>query len=177
MRIDEIIRSLLEQAQDRESSIDEDDPDCIFRRDAAALREAAHILQRSRDRGHKMVLYDNDAYRDEFMESVYGILNHDSTWDRANQIIDLFDAAPVIEPLPNTPLTLDELREMDGEPVWITKTDGDFGVWMLVDKEYELCREAHGDMAVFENYEKTWMAYRRRPEEALESGEGLQSDA
>ena len=36
---------------------------------------------------------------------------------------------------------------------------------MLVDIEYELCREAHGEMAVFENCGKTWLAYRRRPEE------------
>ena len=66
---------------------------------------------------------------------------------------------------PNDPLTLEELREMDGEPVWITKMDGSGGVWMLVDAEYELCREAHGEMAVFENCGKTWMAYRRKPEE------------
>lgn len=68
-------------------------------------------------------------------------------------------------PPPNDPLTLEELREMDGEPVWITKMDGDGGVWMLVDAEYELCREAHGEMAVFENCSKTWLAYRRKPEE------------
>ena len=68
-------------------------------------------------------------------------------------------------PLPNDPLTLEELRGMDGEPVWITKMDGSGGVWMLVDTEYELCREAHGEMAVFENCGKTWLAYRRRPEE------------
>ena len=69
---------------------------------------------------------------------------------------------------PNDPLTLDELREMDGEPVWIIpmRGSGGFRTWMLVDAEYELCREAHGEMAVFENCGKTWLAYRRRPEEA-----------
>ena len=68
---------------------------------------------------------------------------------------------------PNDPLTLDELREMDGEPVWIIpmRGSGGFRTWMLVDAEYELCREAHGEMAVFENCGKTWLAYRRRPEE------------
>lgn len=66
---------------------------------------------------------------------------------------------------PNDPLTLEELREMDGEPVWIAKMDGSGGVWMLVDAGYELCREAHGELAVFENCGKTWLAYRRRPEE------------
>ena len=68
---------------------------------------------------------------------------------------------------PNAPLTLEELREMDGEPVWIIpmRGSGGFETWMLVDAKYELCREAHGGMAVFENCGKTWLAYRRRPKE------------
>ena len=40
-----------------------------------------------------MKLYDNDAYRDEFMSLVYGLLAADGTNDRANQIIDAFDTA------------------------------------------------------------------------------------
>ncbi len=74
--------------------------------------------------------------------------------------------------LPAGPLTLDELREMDGEPVWIVpmRGSGGFCTWMLVDAEYELCREAHGEMAVFENCGKTWQAYRRRP-----VGKGMES--
>ena len=68
---------------------------------------------------------------------------------------------------PNDPLTLEELRGMDGKPVWIVpmRGSGGFCTWMLVDAEYELCREAHGEMAVFENCGKTWLAYRRKPEE------------
>ncbi|MCI8810363.1 MAG: hypothetical protein HFF84_09605 [Oscillibacter sp.] len=115
-----------------------------------------------------MKLYNNDAYRDEFMGIVYGILHNDGTNDWANQIIDAFDNASTVEaePMPpNASLTLEELRDMDGEPVWIAKMDGSGGVWMLVDAEYELCREAHGEMAVFENCGKTWLAYRRKPEE------------
>lgn len=44
MTLDEIIRSLEDQAKDRESSIDKDDPECIFRTDAKALREAVSLL-------------------------------------------------------------------------------------------------------------------------------------
>lgn len=68
-----------------------------------------------------MKLYDNDAYRDEFMEAVYNLLSGDTSNDRANQVIDLFDAAPAVEAesvLPNEPLTLEQLRKMDREPVW-----------------------------------------------------------
>lgn len=68
-----------------------------------------------------MKLYDNDEYRDDFMELVYSLLHGDGDNYRTNQIIDAFDSAPEVEaePLPpNDPLTLDELREMGGEPVW-----------------------------------------------------------
>lgn len=82
-------------------------------------------------------------------------------------VLGLIDSEHTITPPPNDPLTLEELREMDGEPVWIIPMSGSGGfcTWMLVDAEYELCREAHGEMAVFENCGKTWLAYRRRPEE------------
>ena len=40
---------------------------------------------------------------------------------------DLVLGMPTLTP-PNEPLTLEELREMDGEPVWVTPT----GFWALV---------------------------------------------
>ena len=43
MTLEEIIRSLEDQALDRDSSID--DPDCIFRHDAAALRATVERLR------------------------------------------------------------------------------------------------------------------------------------
>jgi len=44
---------------------------------------------------------DADASRNEFMESVYDILTEDGTNDRANEIIDVFDALPAadVEPV------------------------------------------------------------------------------
>lgn len=83
-----------------------------------------------------------------------------ATW----QVIELLQNCPMP---PNDPLTLEELRKMDGEPVFIipTRGSGGFCTWMLVDTKYDLCREVHGEMAVFENCGKTWLAYRRKPEE------------
>ena len=81
-----------------------------------------------------MKLYDNDEYREEFMELVYNLLASDETKFRANLIIDAFDAAPPVEAelLPsNDPLTLEELREMDGEPVWCMDGRGN-ACWCLV---------------------------------------------
>ena len=82
----------------------------------------------------------------------------------------LVERLPTLTP-PNEPLTLEQLREMDGEPVWVKclkpsqYTDpperwrileksitGHFGVW-------------NGDCALIErNYGTDWLAYRRPPE-------------
>ena len=77
----------------------------------------------------------------------------------------LLQSQPTISALINEPLTQEELREMDGEPVWIVpmRGSGGFCTWMLVDAEYELCREVHGEIT--ENCGKTWLAYRCRLEE------------
>ena len=47
-----------------------------------------------------------------------------------NALVDLIDNQPTLTP-PNKPLTLDELREMDGEPVWVE----DVRHWALIDIE------------------------------------------
>lgn len=226
-----------------------------------------------------MKLYDNDSYRDTFTEGVYGLLSSDTTWDRANQIIDLFDDAPevdvpnttlggtyvniewlkrteaelkkykelaahpqggpgddsieIVKPAegnphtylkpcricgnteivyeryghqagerwrcwctkclacidpgwaqdrlavraiwnqepPNDPLTLEELREMDGEPVWVEHCNGGEYVivaWNIHD-EIAGARQARLDA---DNYGTdrlgSWLAYRRKPEEGEE---------
>ena len=47
------------------------------------------------------------------------------------EILNIIRNAPTIEPKPNAPLTLDELREMEGGPVFI-KSPGHLGHWALV---------------------------------------------
>lgn len=78
---------------------------------------------------------------------------------------DFLEGKMAPEPL-NSPLTLEQLREMDGEAVWISYFAGGPNVCMLVDAKHDVCRDAHGGFAVFENLGRTWLAYRRRPEEA-----------
>ena len=68
----------------------------------------------------------------------------------------------------NEPLTLDELREMDGEPVycveitgreeWLFRRDGGFA-----DMYGEFTSD---DFMVLDNYGKLWWCYRQKPEEA-----------
>ena len=66
----------------------------------------------------------------------------------------------------NEPLTLEELRGMDGEPVWVEfpKCPEASG-WMLIPaSRHCVCNGLLGDCD-FENCGRTWLAYRRRPEE------------
>ena len=87
-----------------------------------------------------------------------------SYWDAIDMAIDALDP-------PNEPLTLEQLREMDGEPVWVQclkpnkyvntpvrwrilekSIVGTFGVW-------------DGECGLIErNYGTDWLAYRRPPE-------------
>lgn len=73
---------------------------------------------------------------------------------------------------PNEPLTLEQLREMDGEPVYVVPKDkpahcgGWCGVTVWKCDRYSyvsLLRDADSGWG-FEKYGKTWIAYRRPPE-------------
>ncbi len=73
----------------------------------------------------------------------------------------------------NEPLTLDELRKMDGQPVWLFSNRDNFACWGIVRVFTEIeghpisvsCAER---IYSGENYyEKLWLAYRRPPKEEL----------
>ena len=70
----------------------------------------------------------------------------------------------------NEPLTLDDLRQMDGEPVWIKLFGPDEAFWVLRN-EWVDTRNPE-PMILFHmrwyshvDYGKTWLAYRQKPEE------------
>jgi len=65
----------------------------------------------------------------------------------------------------NVALTLEELQEIDGEPVWATQMNGAKGLWMFVDAKHRLCRDVYGCRLAFGDFGKTWLAYRRKREE------------
>ena len=77
----------------------------------------------------------------------------------------------------NEPLTLDELRHMDGEPVWtVTAGVSGSGRWELCTCETVCacplhkvlrCVTADGEVTDYDldTYGKTWLAYRQKPEE------------
>ena len=64
----------------------------------------------------------------------------------------------------NAPLTLDELRKMDGEPVWVQSPGvPEYGRWAIVEGVGENCLFLHDDFTCHE-YGKTWLAYRHKKE-------------
>ena len=78
---------------------------------------------------------------------------------------------------PNEPLTLEELRQMDGEPVWCVDGCGN-ECWCLVNCEdgfpcgydnesglWEGCFYGMAGDRKFGLHINGWLAYRRRPEE------------
>ena len=74
---------------------------------------------------------------------------------------------PTLTP-PNDPLTLEQLRKMDGEPVWIVDVGPHkwYGPgWAIVDRDNCLVRSAKNwNPVFFERYGERWIAYRRPPE-------------
>lgn len=75
----------------------------------------------------------------------------------------------------NEPLTLDELREMDGKPVWImsAKEDGKIPARYMLASDYYADRDLYlyqPDSGLTQGYQgrsyrKTWLAYRHKPKE------------
>lgn len=80
-------------------------------------------------------------------------------------LVDAVADAPTIDPPPNDPLTLEDLRGMDGDPVWIAQ-EGDAGRWAIiagVSINY-MYTYGHGTLDT-RCCGKHWWAYRRKPED------------
>ena len=71
----------------------------------------------------------------------------------------------------NKALTLEQLREMDGEPVWgkslITGKPGEWFILRVVEMSrtwFIACAGAEQGFGDKDTYGETWLAYRRPPE-------------
>lgn len=63
------------------------------------------------------------------------------------------------------PLSLEQLRELDGEPVWVQPVIERGGWWSMVQLEKERCQSIGNSMVLLQNfstYGKRWLAYRVR---------------
>lgn len=80
-------------------------------------------------------------------------------------ILEWAQTLPTLTP-PNELLTLDQLREMDGEPVWVEL----YRAWALVEVKQ------NGSIMFYGNsfscpYSRTWKVYRFRPDRRPPEGE------
>lgn len=78
---------------------------------------------------------------------------------------ELVSHAPtVIVPPPNEPLTLEELRELAGEPVWlVVRGAGRYAIF--VGFSFDGIVQFHCATLAESAYGTVWTAYRRKPEE------------
>ena len=89
--------------------------------------------------------------------------NYKPTHDAAVMAISALRAQQQAET--NEPLTLDELRQMEGEPVWFVR--GECGCWRILDIIY---KSGHEEFVLFDDgssdpladYGKDWLAYRHK---------------
>lgn len=87
------------------------------------------------------------------------------------RVMQMVVHAPTLTPL-NEPLTLNELREMDGEPVYVVPQNeySELGKWCVVsigDSDDYSCALVPGVEYwswKFDAYGEQWLAYRRPPE-------------
>ena len=92
-------------------------------------------------------------------------------------VLGLIDSEQTITLPPNDPLTLEQLREMDGEPVWLhtfsaVQKKTQISQWAILECSSNanaiFLRAGVNSRLTkwFCNYGTRWLAYRRRPEDA-----------
>jgi len=133
-------------------------------------KEAVTILQEKRDLTRKLEAAEKSAdwaAKDRVDSSSLRASQH-------GRYADALDMAISALSPPNEPLTIEQLREMDGEPVWIANPDAlEYGRWGIVDGVYQAEDDQvlmlRGDYSCH-YYGKTWLAY-RRPSEGEENAQ------
>ena len=97
-------------------------------------KEAVTILQEKRDLARMLEAAEKSAdwaAKDRVDSSSLRASQH-------GRYADALDMAISALSPPNEPLTIEQLREMDGEPVWIANPDAlEYGRWGIVDGVYQ----------------------------------------
>lgn len=89
-------------------------------------------------------------------------------WDGHSPAEAIHRIGTLAEAEKNEPLTVDELREMDGEPIWIIHAqEKQVGCWVILagyDPDLDVLQVEGGGLIDCAFCGKTWFAYRRKPE-------------
>lgn len=85
------------------------------------------------------------------------------------KINKLIEETPTETVPENKPLTLEQLKRMDGEPVWIKGSDAKTSGWALIkgkrEKQIANCPDDWNISYYLKDYGKTWIAYPRKMEQ------------
>lgn len=131
-------------------------------------KEAVTILQEKRDLARMLEAAEKSAdwvAKDRVDSSSLRASQH-------GRYADALDMAISALSPPNEPLTIEQLREMDGEPVWIVEQP-DWGHWelsadaedYLANRDQDFYGLKHDDPAGrYGLHVLGWLAYRRPPE-------------
>lgn len=103
----------------------------------------------------------------KWTDTIEGLkLSHDGTQDYETAI----EALRAMEERDNPkPLTLDQLKERVGKPVWFKPVNNDEGWWRVISRTEPLDGDAFyfTDSYCWRNaYGKTWLAYDHEPKES-----------
>lgn len=105
--------------------------------------------------------------RDRLLEDVKRQLRYDPTYILA-KVTQCIRSEPDVESSPNDPLILEELLEMDREPVYVTSSIGERPMWYIVDvKEYDLKNPWYSIPLNEWGEGHPYSAYRRKPGKEL----------
>jgi hypothetical protein len=113
---------------------------------------------------------DGDALK-RWCEKIIDQACHPATVQIGEVFLDKVRSIPTLTQ-PNEPLTIEQLREMDGEPVWIVEQP-DWGHWelsadaedYLANRDQDFYGLKHDDPAGrYGLHVLGWLAYRRPPE-------------
>lgn len=114
-------------------------------------------------------------FKNELSELIEATTMSQSVVQSLQQYIDAYDMAIFVmrylmEREENASLTLEELRKMDGEPVWIVSLTDDFTSWGIVrvtemGESWSLAVAGTSRIIGFkDDYGETWTAYRSKQE-------------
>ena len=117
--------------------------------------EAIKVLEKQFDKSCGNYRYQN-AEKLDFEDALWVAISALRQQDHFREVTKKVD-----------PLTLDELREMEGQPVYIVENTEYWAIVNSFDQAgvYLLSYGNPDDYGYFGLYGKTWLAYRQKPEE------------
>lgn len=109
---------------------------------------------------------DADALKEKFAEILESTYTDDYAKGFVNGLCAALDMPTITQP--NEPLTLEQLREMNNEPIWVQNIEEpDKSQWRIIHWDrgkYLVLQGISVRGYLLDEYGESWIAYRRPPE-------------